>query len=582
MYRKNEKHKQAGLFEDHNYFSKRKQKLLEDSWALKFYKEVFCRIEEDLFKCLYTEDFGRPNVPVNILAGLDIIKELKGYTDEELLQKFHFDYQVMYSLGIRKFGSTELGIRTLYYFRKRVAEYFAETGINLTDMLFNEFVSQYIDEYEIDASEQRMDSSMVKSNMKKLSRLQLCVLTLQKFLNSLSDTYLERVPADIARLVTEEGVGTYMENANGSNYDSKLIDIGTKIFALLELFSADEDIVNIEEYKLLERLFNDQFKIMDDNDKDDDKFNKIELKTSAEISSSALQNPSDPEATYRKKNGESYQGYKVNVSETHKDENSVNILTEANVYPNNKSDKEILEEEASELRDRTGVGDLNLDGGYEGKDTESKLKGKGIDLHYSGIKGRKSDKRKKISEHFTVSENRVVSCKNGEEPISSKRNEKGRYTIYKFSKNSCRRCPYRDSCPVEEQKKSNRLLIYERTLEILRREKEIDRVKQKRAPIESVFFVLKHRYRMKDIPIRGLYKMNYYVKLKAIAFNFARIMRYLDRKLIIDKKKLNKLAKSSIFKNISKYLNYLKILTLKNIKNLILSKNSPKFRFYPI
>jgi len=199
MYRKNEKHKQAGLFEDHNYFSKRKQKLLEDSWALKFYKEVFCRIEEDLFKCLYTEDFGRPNVPVNILAGLDIIKELKGYTDEELLQKFHFDYQVMYSLGIRKFGSTELGIRTLYYFRKRVAEYFAETGINLTDMLFNEFVSQYIDEYEIDASEQRMDSSMVKSNMKKLSRLQLCVLTLQKFLNSLSDTYLERVPADIRK-----------------------------------------------------------------------------------------------------------------------------------------------------------------------------------------------------------------------------------------------------------------------------------------------------------------------------------------------------------------------------------------------
>src|SRR6056297_3028007 len=243
-----------------------------------------------------------------------------------------------------------------------------------------------------------MDSSMVKSNMKKLSRLQLCVLTLQKFLNSLSDTYLERVPADIARLVTDEGVGNYMENANGSNYDSKLIDIGTKIFALLELFSADEDIVNIEEYKLLERLFNDQFKIMDDNDKDDDKFNKIELKTSAEISSSALQNPSDPEATYRKKNGESYQGYKVNVSETHKDENSVNILTETNVYPNNKSDKDILEEEAPELQDRTGVGDFNLDGNYKSEETENKLKERGIDLHYSGIKGRKSDKRKRISE----------------------------------------------------------------------------------------------------------------------------------------------------------------------------------------
>ncbi len=48
--------------------------------------------------------------------------------------------------------------------------------------------------------------------------------------------------------------------------------------------------------------------------------------------------------------------------------------------------------------------------------------------------------------------------------------------------------------------------------------------------IRDICNVLKHRLGMEKIPIRGLQKMNYWGKLKGIAFNFGRIHRYIRGK----------------------------------------------------
>jgi hypothetical protein len=45
-----------------------------------------------------------PNVPVNILMSLEIIKNMFGYTDQELIEQFYFNFQVNYALGIRNLG----------------------------------------------------------------------------------------------------------------------------------------------------------------------------------------------------------------------------------------------------------------------------------------------------------------------------------------------------------------------------------------------------------------------------------------------------------------------------------------------
>jgi len=96
------------------------RKKLEGSWAPLFYKHVFCQIDETPFAQLYAEQTGRPNFPINILLGLETIAALKDHTIEEMLEQFHFNYQVQWALGIQNIGVYHLSERTVYYFRERV------------------------------------------------------------------------------------------------------------------------------------------------------------------------------------------------------------------------------------------------------------------------------------------------------------------------------------------------------------------------------------------------------------------------------------------------------------------------------
>jgi len=73
---------------------------LQKSWAALFYEHVFRKIDESLFAPLYCSDNGRSNFPVNILMSLDLIKEIRGYTDEVLLDEYAYNFQISYALGL--------------------------------------------------------------------------------------------------------------------------------------------------------------------------------------------------------------------------------------------------------------------------------------------------------------------------------------------------------------------------------------------------------------------------------------------------------------------------------------------------
>lgn len=92
---------------------------LQNSWAALFYEHVFCQIDESLFVPLYSSDNG-PNFPVNIFIGLDLIKHLKEYTDEAVLDEYAFNYQIPFALGLRTLGERYFAPRILYEFRSRL------------------------------------------------------------------------------------------------------------------------------------------------------------------------------------------------------------------------------------------------------------------------------------------------------------------------------------------------------------------------------------------------------------------------------------------------------------------------------
>jgi len=77
---------------------------LKNSWADTFYQEFFYRIEEEPFAVLYSEKASRPNVPVNVLVGLEALKAGFGWSDQELYERFCYDLQVRYALGYDRLG----------------------------------------------------------------------------------------------------------------------------------------------------------------------------------------------------------------------------------------------------------------------------------------------------------------------------------------------------------------------------------------------------------------------------------------------------------------------------------------------
>ena len=97
MFRQNVDTIIGDLFKSEDIIPKNIYKHLKNSWAILFRKNIFQNIDEINFASLYSKDNkSRPNVPVNILLGLEIIKELFDYRDIELLSAFHLNFEVAY------------------------------------------------------------------------------------------------------------------------------------------------------------------------------------------------------------------------------------------------------------------------------------------------------------------------------------------------------------------------------------------------------------------------------------------------------------------------------------------------------
>ena len=122
MYRKNRKHSQPALISAITDLPNNQRERLEESWAGTFYREFFCRINEDRFAVLYSDQPSRPNVPVNVLVGLEAMKAWLGWSDEDMYAAYLYNLQVRYALGYDRLGDGEVEIRSLYNFRRRLSE----------------------------------------------------------------------------------------------------------------------------------------------------------------------------------------------------------------------------------------------------------------------------------------------------------------------------------------------------------------------------------------------------------------------------------------------------------------------------
>ena len=145
-----------------------------------FADEFFPAIDEKRFSVLYSEQASRPNTPVNVIVGALIIKEIFDYSDDEMVENLMLDLHLQYALHTTSFEEQLLSDKTLSRFRKRCYDY--ETLHN--EDLYHDFVKDLSATIAkimgTNGHVRRMDSMMIESNIRKLSRMELLYTCISK------------------------------------------------------------------------------------------------------------------------------------------------------------------------------------------------------------------------------------------------------------------------------------------------------------------------------------------------------------------------------------------------------------------
>jgi hypothetical protein len=532
MFRKNTKHQQPALISAASELPEKQRKRLENSWAGAFYKEFFCRIDESIFAVLYSEKDSRPNVPVNVLVGLEALKAGFGWSDQELYENFCYDLQVRYALGYDRLGDGDFEIRSLYYFRERLSKYNAEQGVNLLEKAFEQITDAQILDLKVRTGMQRMDSTQIASNIVFASRLQLLVEAMQRVERVLSEADRTRLQETFAPYV-KDSAGHYTYRVKGKEaVQEHLQKIGKAIHALLQelknAYAAETA------YQVLERIFAENFHLIESD---------VRAKENTEITSSCLQSVDDLEATYRTKGTGHYKGYVANLTETCDPENEIQLITKVQVAPNNVDDAQLLAEALPNLQERTDVETLVTDGGFGGESSDAALQeAKTVTLIQTAIRGAQPDPNKFSLSDFVIEQNEtsdptLITCPQGQiVPVLP-----GRTTGWqaRFDPSICFTCPFQldGRCRTQPQKRDPHYLLTFTTqaVQAARRRKEYLAHKgdshNLRSAVEATVRSVKHPFPAGKLPVRGQFRIACLMIASAATTNVRRIQRYLTIKM---------------------------------------------------
>jgi hypothetical protein len=513
MFRKNSKHQQIELFGINNTLPKKLLDKLYNSAEYHFYNVIFCKINENLFSTLYSDEPSRPNARINCMIAALLLKEKYHCSYRELFDKIHFDVLTKTALGLDAMDDIPFTEATLFNFQNRLLKHQLETGEFLMEQLFDGLTESQLKELKIKTDIQRTDSFMASSNIRSYGRLQLLIEVLRRLWRILDEDDKKKLSERLLEY-TNKTSGQYI-------YQLRSEDLPKEIEKIAELYQyLKKNIISkyedTEYFKIFDRVYTEHFTEVDE---------RIEVKANEDISSSSLQSPDDLDATYRKKRGESYHGQSINVTETASPGNPINLITDIEVNANNIDDSEVLNKKIDRMKEKTPeLEEMHTDGGYGSIDNDLRFGELGIRHVQTAVRGRQSGVDLTI-EKLNESAYKV-KC-----PLQEVKSGQTR-TRHKamFDVQVCKMCEYSSKCPLKQGKKYR---IYYFTEEDYLRNKrnrnilEIPRERRKIRPnVEATVSEFTCRMRKKKMKIRGRFKTQMFAYSMGIMINFGRLYRY--------------------------------------------------------
>lgn len=439
MYKKT--NPQQNLFGVETQLSEGLRRRLRDSWAHLFKIEVLpilCRCEDD-FSVLYGET-GRPNFSVARALGLCLLQEYNALSDQQALDAFGFDIRWRYALDADD-EHAYLSRRSLVEFRRRLAA--KDPEMALLRGIFDKISRRAIKKLSVSTSQQRVDSTLVVSNIRIRGRLDLFTNTIVLFIKSLDKARFSRIPEEIRKWYEREPEGWF--GLPIDRHKAKLEQLARYAHKLIAIFEKDEQTTSSEQYALLVRLFQEQCEIKNDTPKGDVKKIQLKRRTKGET----LQSAFDPDASY----GHKGSGYSAHITETCNNSKKTEIITDYEVHGAARSDmgkaRDIIGRlEAAGLKPDK----LFADGGYPTVPSALDVTKCNVEFITPVNRGPLSDDVMGRDKFTFDKKGLVIRCPKGHKPLDhrmlSHNNKKGRSLHAIFDGNICRKCSLLDHCPV--------------------------------------------------------------------------------------------------------------------------------------
>ncbi|MFQ5382371.1 MAG: transposase, partial [Dehalococcoidia bacterium] len=297
----------------------------------------------------------------------------------------------------------------------------------------------------------------------------------------------------------------------------------------------------------------------------------VKLREAKEISSSSLQSPHDPDATY----GHKGKGYEVQVAETCAERNPYQVITGIAVNGAHESDQHAVVPMVEQLeRSQLKPKEMSADTGYGSGKNIVACAERGVDLQAPVqdpgapepeerwaeaveplVEASASDPPEEAADAarpqtgscdaplgleafaFDDTFSEVLRCPRGRAPTDQRMDAAGRMVWAQFAAEDCADCPFAAGCPTRSKKSGERTLRCGRTTaatahrQVEQQQPEFKERYKKRSGVESTNAELKGRHGADDLRVRGRPRVDVAMRLKAMALNAKRAVQYHVRKL---------------------------------------------------
>ncbi len=497
----------------------REQKALENSWAKVFADEIFPAIDEKRFSVLYSNKTSRPNTPVNVIVGALIIKELFDYSDDEMVENLMLDFRIQYALHTTSFEEQPLSDKTLSRFRKRCYDYETLHNQDLYHDCVKNLSASIAKLMGISGKVRRMDSMMIESNIRKLSRMELiytCIAKLAVYVNKINDSAL---PKDLKHYIDPDDFNRVIYHQRSTDAEERMNRLLTDADKLLALCESDYN--DSTEYDLFVRCLSEQTIV--ENEK-----RRLRTKEDGGMTSAMMQNPSDPEATYRTKAGKEHRGYAANLEESVGANGSV--VTDYQYEQNNHSDSQFIQEHLKQMEKQEEPTVMVADGAYSGTENTQLAADKNVELITTSLTGKPAPD---ILADFEFNEEgtKVLRCPAGHTPKSCSYMKPSNQCSVSFLRDQCANCPYQKQCKPK---------IFSRVAKIVTSKAAHERAKIQRSMsseefknyarlrngVETVPANIRRNYHLEKMP-RGKQRGKFFFGAKIAALNFRKLFNYV-------------------------------------------------------